>query len=85
MSPEREIASTLDLAGLRCPHVVLRLAEHLSALPPGVRVRVVSTDPMSAIDVPFYLEKVGHRLVSRTRSAGGITFVVERGAGLPAR
>lgn len=71
--------STLDLAGLLCPHVVLRLADHLRTLPPGARLAVISTDPLSAIDVPFYLEKVGHRLISRSRSDGRITFVVERG------
>ena len=71
----------LDLTGLNCPHVVLRLAEHMRGVPPGSRVTVVSTDPLSAIDVPFYLDKVGHLLVSRRRDDGRITFVIEAGVG----
>ena len=69
----------LDLSGLVCPHVVLRLAERLRAVAPGTRLRVLATDPMSAIDVPFYLGKVGHVLVSQQRTEGRVTFIVERG------
>ena len=71
--------TTLDLSGLLCPHVVLRLADHLRDLPAGARVSVAATDPMSAIDVPFYLDKVGHRLISRARDGDRFLFVVERG------
>lgn len=71
--------NALDLSGLLCPHVVLRLADHLRDLPAGTRVSVVATDPMSAIDVPFYLGKVGHRLISASRAGGTLSFVVERG------
>lgn len=67
----------LDLRGLHCPHVVLRLAAHMRGLPTGTRVTVVATDPLSAIDVPFYLDKTGHRLVSRERGDACLTFVIE--------
>ena len=73
----------LDLTGLACPHVVLRLAEHMRALAPGDRLEVTATDPLSAIDVPFYLDKTGHRLVARSRQEGRLVFVVECGQGAP--
>jgi tRNA 2-thiouridine synthesizing protein A len=74
----------LDLTGLNCPHVVLRLAEQMRTLAPGDRLTVTATDPLSAIDVPFYLDKVGHRLVARHREDGRLVFVVECGQGAPA-
>lgn len=73
----------LDLSGLRCPQVVLRLADHLRGQAPGLRVTVVSTDPLSAIDVPFFLDRTGHRLVSRERSGGEVRFVIECGGDSP--
>jgi len=75
---------TLDLSGLNCPHVVLRLAEHMRGLEAGARLIVISTDPLSAIDVPFFLDKAGHRLVSREKADGLIRFVVECGSARPA-
>lgn len=71
---------TLDLTGLVCPQVVLRLAGFLREQPVGTQVTVISTDPLSAIDVPFFLDKVGHRLMSREKSGRQLLFVVERGA-----
>lgn len=68
----------LDLSGLICPQVVLRLADALRGLPAGSRIEVIATDPMSAIDVPFFLDKRGHRLVSRVRDAGSLRFLVEK-------
>ena len=67
----------LDLTGLRCPQVVLRLADFLRDLPPGTRVEVTSTDPLSAIDVPFFLDRTGHRLLSRERVPPRVVFVIE--------
>lgn len=75
----------LDLSGLQCPHVVLRLAEQMRGLPPGTRLRATSTDPLSAIDVPFYLDRAGHQLVSRTRIDGRIVFEIETAGGAPPR
>lgn len=69
----------LDLTGLLCPHVVLRLAEQMRALPAGSRIRVIATDPLSAIDVPFYLGKAGHQLLSRDRQDARIVFIIECG------
>lgn len=73
----------LDLTGLNCPHVVLRLAEHMRGLARGHRLAVTASDPLSAIDVPFYLHRAGHRLLSREKLDGRILFVIESGGGTP--
>jgi tRNA 2-thiouridine synthesizing protein A len=80
MGPEDDVpADALDLSGLVCPRVVLRLAEHLRGLRLGSRVTVIATDPLSGIDVPYFLDKRGHRLVSRRRMEGRLVFIVEKG------
>lgn len=81
--PEPSGMGTLDLSGLACPHVVLRLAEHMRSLTPGDRLRVIATDPLSAIDIPYFLDRTGHALLSRARQAGCIEFVVQAGSAAP--
>lgn len=75
----------LDLSGLACPHVVLRLADHMRGLVVGDRVALVSTDRLSPIDVRFYLDRVGHRLVEETRHPDRIVFLIEAGVARPPR
>lgn len=70
---------TLDLSGLVCPEVVVRLALHLRGLPPGRRVTVVATDPLSTLDVPVFLHRRSHLLIGQAHEAGRVTFVVETG------
>lgn len=66
----------LDLSGLACPHVVLRLADHMRGLAAGASLAMTSTDPLSAIDVPFYLARAGHLLLAESKAAGRFTFVI---------
>ncbi len=73
----------LDLSGLHCPDVVLRLADCIRTLGPSHRLTVISTDPLSTIDIPFFLERAGHTLISQTRRDGQVVFVMECAAGAP--
>lgn len=67
----------LNLIGLVCPEVVLRVSECAAACADGEVVEVESSDPVSVIDVPLFLKKAGHRLLE-SRSAGTIhCFVFE--------
>ena len=75
----------LDLSGLACPQVVLRLADHMRTLPPGSCLTVVCTDPLSAIDVPFFLHRAGHELLAQAREQGSYRFVIRRGPGAISR
>ncbi len=73
----------LDLSGLNCPEVVLRLREHATTLPGGARLEVVSTDPLSRIDIPLYARKAGHALESERGEAGKFHFVLRLNPGSP--
>ncbi|MBO6756819.1 MAG: sulfurtransferase TusA family protein [Roseibium sp.] len=70
----------LDLKGLKCPLPVLKTRKALTALSPGTRLTVLTTDPMAAIDIPHFCNEARHTLVSAETSDGSGTFVIEKGA-----
>jgi len=69
----------LDLVGLLCPLPVLKSRRALAGMAAGARLRVISSDPMSAIDVPHMCNQDGHRLVDRTQDGNRLIFLIERG------
>lgn len=72
-----------DLRGFRCPLPVLKLRVRLKTLAPGERARVLTDDPLAAIDVPHFCAEAGQRLVEAHEEADGShRFVVERAPGL---
>jgi tRNA 2-thiouridine synthesizing protein A len=69
----------LDLSGLKCPLPALKTRKALSALSPGDRLNVVSTDPLSAIDIPNLIRETGDLLVAApTAPADKLSFVIEK-------
>jgi tRNA 2-thiouridine synthesizing protein A len=59
-NPETE----LDTSDLLCPLPVLKARKRLEAMASGTVLRVVATDPMSAIDMPHFCTEQGHVLLS---------------------
>lgn len=53
---------TLDLSGKFCPQVVLEIAEFARQQPADAQILIISTDPLSTIDVPLFAMKQGHQL-----------------------
>lgn len=70
----------LDLKGLKCPLPVLKTRKAMGRLASGARVRVISSDPMSVIDIPHFCQEAGHRLIERTGDDDLHVFLIERGA-----
>lgn len=58
---------TVDVRGLPCPLPLVRLAEVVRTLAPGVRVRLLGTDAALATDLPAWCAATGHRLLSLGR------------------
>lgn len=74
----------MDARGLLCPLPVLRLRKVLLAQPAGMRVTLLATDAMAAVDVPHFCEGAGHRVVGRHETDDGVMeFTVERGPSAP--
>ena len=72
--------ATLDLTGLKCPLPVLRTRKVLRAMAAGQIIEVITTDPMSAIDIPNLLQATGDILQSVARKDNRLTFVIEKAA-----
>ena len=68
----------LDVSGLKCPLPVLKARKVLLAMTPGERLRVVATDPLSAVDMPHFAAESGNALVATANADGRLIFLIER-------
>jgi tRNA 2-thiouridine synthesizing protein A len=71
----------LDLAGLKCPLPALKTRKALKTLPPGDRLEVLCTDPLSVIDIPNLIRETGGTVEITERSQGRIVFLIEKANG----
>ncbi len=53
----------LDLSGLNCPLPVLKTKKFLATLNVGDKVKVITTDPASYVDLQTFCSKTGHILL----------------------
>jgi tRNA 2-thiouridine synthesizing protein A len=68
----------LDARNLLCPLPVLKARKRLAAMAPGAVLRVIATDPASAIDLPHFCEEEGHALLSQERQGEDFAFRIRR-------
>lgn len=68
----------IDLTGLLCPLVVLRLAERVRDKKSGDRALVMSSDPLSAIDIPLFARRSGFVVVSASTGGDVLRFELRR-------
>ena len=68
----------LDLAGLKCPLPALKTRKALKTLPPGDRLEVHCTDPLSVIDIPNLIRETGDKVEITERSQSHIVFLIEK-------
>lgn len=70
--------SELDVSDLLCPLPVLKARKRLEAMSSGSVLRVVATDPMSAIDMPHFCSEQGHVLLSHNTDDNRQIFRIRR-------
>ena len=75
---ENHSETTLDLSGLLCPLPVLKARKRLEAMAPGDILKVIATDPMSAIDMPHFCNQQGHALLDQSREGEAFIFRIRR-------
>lgn len=68
----------LDVTGLLCPLPVLKARKRLAAMAPGTILKVIATDPMSAIDMPHFCAEQGHVLLSQDKAGQNFLFRIQR-------
>ncbi len=74
----QEPETVLDVTGLLCPLPVLKARKLLLALPSGAVLKVIATDPMSAIDMPHFCTEQGHTLLSVETADNQFHFRIKR-------
>jgi tRNA 2-thiouridine synthesizing protein A len=75
MAQEEE---TLDLRGLKCPLPALFARRALEKAPPGVRLTVLTDDPMAPIDVPHMCRQEGYTVLAVEKDETGARMVLSR-------
>lgn len=75
---ENHSETVLDLSGLLCPLPVLKARKRLAGLTTGHVLRVIATDPMSAIDMPHFCNEQGHTLLDHWKEADVLIFRIRR-------
>jgi len=71
----------LDASGLTCPLPVLKARKILIGMRRGETLEVVTTDPMSVVDMPVFCAQAGHTIVREEKQDDRFVFTIERGAG----
>jgi tRNA 2-thiouridine synthesizing protein A len=72
--PETE----LDVTELLCPLPVLKARKRLDSMATGSVLKVIATDPMSAIDMPHFCNEQGHVLLSHETQDRNHIFRIKR-------
>ena len=72
------ITRTVDARGSFCPGPLMELIRAIRESQVGDVIAVLSSDKGSKIDIPRWIEKAGHRLVSLDAREGYDELVVEK-------
>jgi tRNA 2-thiouridine synthesizing protein A len=68
----------IDLTGLLCPLPVLKARKRLEAMQSGHVLKVLASDPMSAIDMPHFCNEQGHELLANDKDGELYVFRIRR-------
>jgi tRNA 2-thiouridine synthesizing protein A len=70
----------LDVCGLRCPLVVMKVRLRIENIQIGGVLRVTTDDPLAVLDVPHFCKEAGHKITDQyNNDAGATIFLIERG------
>ena len=72
------ITRTVDARGSYCPGPLMELIRAIRESAVGDVIAVLSSDKGSKIDIPKWIEKAGHKLVSLDQLDGYDRIVVEK-------
>ena len=68
----------IDARGTYCPGPLMELIATIKLVEVGDELEVLSTDKGSAHDIPEWINKVGHQVVSNTEESGVWHVVVRK-------
>ena len=68
----------LDTTGLLCPLPVLKLQKMIKSIKEKERIKLITDDPASIVDVPHFCNEQGHHLIEISDRNGCYLFLIER-------
>lgn len=72
------IVKTLDVKGMLCPMPVIKAKQAISQVPVGGLLEVIATDPAAKEDIPAWVRRAGHDLISMQQENETFKFYVKR-------
>jgi tRNA 2-thiouridine synthesizing protein A len=69
---------TLDCSGLDCPIPLWMTKKAIDRLQVGQVLRMISTDPLSPIDIVEWTDRTGHELVGSEKSGEQYNFLIRK-------
>lgn len=73
------MAEELDLRGLKCPLPALMTRKKLATLESGEALAVLTSDPLSIVDIPHMCHQEGHALIESIAAFDHHRFLIRRG------
>lgn len=74
-----EVTETLlDASGLTCPMPLLKAKQALNGMQPGMRLRVIATDPGSVRDFEVFSAQSGNALLESRREDGSYFYLLQK-------
>ncbi len=74
MEPDKIV----DTSGLNCPMPVLKSKKAINSIEIGQILKIISTDPGSAKDIPAWARTTGQELLEETKEGEKFVFLVKR-------
>ncbi|MBM3897087.1 MAG: sulfurtransferase TusA family protein [Thaumarchaeota archaeon] len=71
-------AKILDVKGMLCPMPVIKAKQAISQVPVGGVLEVLATDPAAKEDIPAWVRRAGHDLISMQQEDETFKFLVKR-------
>ena len=78
MISRNSMIKLLDFSGLKCPLPVLRLKRELTALKPGSRLKVITTDPAAKKDFEVFCKQSGDQIISCSFMEDKLIHIIEK-------
>jgi TusA-related sulfurtransferase len=73
-----DVTLTLDTRGTLCPLPIIELARHITDVPVGAVIAVLSDDPAARADVPAWCRMRGHDYIGARPADKATAYLVRR-------
>ncbi|MEE9283822.1 MAG: sulfurtransferase TusA family protein [Nitrososphaerales archaeon] len=73
-----DISQTLDVKGVLCPVPVIKARQSITRVEVGGILEILATDPSTREDIPAWIKRSGHEIVTMKEEDEILKFYVRR-------